>query len=182
MLFPLSLVEIRFGLSEALRDLERLPNQIFWTLNVWKKTEQCSSSWSSWCRTWSRLIAAQCTSTATTTIYLLFRTVMNALNVLSETDWFQSVSATSVLCTSVNVVLSLQSLVWGDLGTWGAITVASSKVSSRTREEQGWALRRLQPTWQVWTASLTSAHSPGRSKSRVTIFFEPRRNKTRSPP
>ena len=72
---------------------------------MYEKTEQCSSSWSSWCRTWSRLIAAQCTSTATTTIYLLFRTVMNALNVLSETDWFQSVSATSVLCTSVNVVL-----------------------------------------------------------------------------
>ena len=101
MLSALSLVKIRWG-SERLGAFAK-PNIL--NVECMKKTEQCSSSWSSWCRTWSRLIAAQCTSTATTTIYLLFRTVMNALNVLSETDWFQSVSATSVLCTSVNVVL-----------------------------------------------------------------------------
>ena len=41
---------------------EPLPNQIFWTLNVHEKTEQCCTLlWTSWCRSRCR-----CTSTGTT--------------------------------------------------------------------------------------------------------------------
>ena len=48
--------------SRALRVSKPLPNQIFWTLNVHEKTEQCCTLlWTSWCRSRCR-----CTSTGTT--------------------------------------------------------------------------------------------------------------------
>ena len=138
MLSALSLIEIRWG-SERPGAFAK-PN----TLNIecMKKTEQCWSStqslwWGSWCRSWSRLIDAQCTSTAATTIYLLFRAVMNVLNVK---DWlipecFLDFSAVYFSECGVEVFKAWSEVKW--LGR-GAITVASSKVfSSRGGDEAG---------------------------------------------
>ncbi len=96
MLSALTLVKVGWG-YERLGAFAK-PNIL--NIECMKKTEQCWSStqslwWGSWCRSWSRLIDAQCTSTAATTIYLLYACMLY--------EWFAV--AYWLLCSSAHPLI-----------------------------------------------------------------------------